>query len=105
VKTYVAGPRNHVAFGTGVECLLKNSASTGGRSILARQLTTGELFSYMVYMGVMTVPLIQISNISMKIPKTFARLDRIHELRSVPKKDAEDDERKSTTDGGRRRLQ
>jgi subfamily B ATP-binding cassette protein MsbA len=46
----------------------------------------------------MTVPLIQISNISTQISEAFAGLDRIHELRSVATEDAEDEARASTAD-------
>ena len=65
----------------------------GGRSILAGTMTTGELFSYVLYVGVMVAPLVQISSISTQISEAFAGLDRIHELRSVATEDDEDEER------------
>jgi subfamily B ATP-binding cassette protein MsbA len=115
VKTYVAEEREERVFGAGVDRLFRNIASTitgtsavgaistvivgligvvillfGGRSILAGEMTTGELFSYVLYVGVMTVPLIQISNIGTQITEAFAGLDRIHELRAVHTEDERD---------------
>ncbi len=118
VKTYVAEDREESVFGEGVDRLFKNIASTitgtslvgavstvivggvgvmilwiGGRSILAGSMTTGELFSYVLYVGVMVAPLVQISSIGTQITEAFAGLDRIHELRAVRTEDEEDDER------------
>ena len=118
VKTYVAEEREEAVFGEGVDQLFRNVASTitgtsavaaistvivggigvmilllGGRSILAGEMTTGELFSYVLYVGVMVSPLVQISNIGTQITEAFAGLDRIHELRAVHTEDEEDDQR------------
>jgi len=123
LKTYVAEPREQAVFGAGVDRLFKNIASTitgtsavaassivivggigvmillvGGRSILAGQMTTGDLFSYVLYVGVMVAPLVQISSISTQISEAFAGLDRIHELRAVRTEDDEDEERAPTAD-------
>ena len=119
VKTYVAEEREEAVFGEGVERLFRNIASTitgtsavgaistvivggigvmilalGGRAILAGTMTTGELFSYVLYVGVMVSPLIQISNIGTQITEAFAGLDRIHELRRVHTEDEEDARRR-----------
>ncbi len=118
VKTYVAEPREEAVFGEGVDRLFRNIASTitgtslvgaistiivggigvmillvGGRSILAGTMTTGELFSYVLYVGVMVAPLVQISSIGTQISEAFAGLDRIHELRSVATEDELDEAR------------
>lgn len=120
VKTYVAEDREEAVFGGGVDRLFKNIASTitgtsavgamatvivggigitvlwvGGRSILAGQMTTGELFSYVLYVGLLVAPLIQISAISTQISEAFAGLDRIHELRAVRTEDDEDAQREA----------
>jgi subfamily B ATP-binding cassette protein MsbA len=120
VKTYVAEEREESVFAEGVGRLFKNIASTitgtsamaaistvivggigvmilylGGRSILAGSMTTGELFSYVLYVGVMAAPLIQISNIGTQITEAFAGLDRIHELRAVHTEDEEDAQRRA----------
>jgi subfamily B ATP-binding cassette protein MsbA len=123
VKTYVAEDREEAVFGAGVDRLFKNIASTitgtsaiaaistvivgaigvtvlwvGGRSILAGQMTTGELFSYVLYVGVMVAPLVQISSIGTQVTEAFAGLDRIHELRAVRTEDDEDVQREAIPD-------
>ena len=70
----------------------------GGRSVIAGHMTTGDLVSYLLYVGVMAAPLVQISSISTQISEAFAGLDRIHELRSVRSEDDEDDEREALPD-------
>ena len=120
VKTYVAEEREAAVFGAGVDKLFKNIASTitgtsalgaiatvivgaigvtvlwgGGRSILAGGMTTGELFSYVLYVAAMVAPLIQISAIGTQITEAFAGLDRIHELRAVRTEDDEDAQRQA----------
>jgi ATP-binding cassette, subfamily B, putative efflux pump len=123
VKTYVAEPREEKVFGEGVDRLFKNIASTitgtsavgafttvivggigvmilmiGGRAIITGQMTQGELFSYVLYVGVMAAPLVQISSIGTQITEAFAGLDRIHELRAVRTEDDEDDSRIALTE-------
>ena len=118
LKTYVAEEREERVFGAGVDRLFRNIASTitgtsavtaistvivgaigvmillvGGRSILAGEMSTGQLFSYVLYVGVMVAPLVQISSIGTQITEAFAGLDRIHELRAVRTEDAEDESR------------
>jgi subfamily B ATP-binding cassette protein MsbA len=122
LKTYVAEEREERVFGGGVDRLFRNIASTitgtsamgavatiivgaigvmillvGGRSILAGDMTTGQLFSYVLYVGVMVAPLVQISSIGTQITEAFAGLDRIHELRAVRTEDAEDEARAAIT--------
>ena len=123
VKTYVAEDREEAVFAAGVDKLFKNIASTitgtsgiaaistvivggigvtvlwvGGRSILDGQMTTGELFSYVLYVGVMVAPLIQMSSIGTQVTEAFAGLDRIHELRAVRTEDDEDARREAISD-------
>ncbi|HSG09309.1 MAG TPA: ABC transporter ATP-binding protein [Longimicrobiales bacterium] len=118
VKTYVAEEREEAIFGEGVDRLFRNIASTitgtsavaafstlivggigvmilwvGGHSILAGEMTTGELFTYVLYVGAMVAPLVQISSISTQISEAFAGLDRIHELRAVRSEDDDDQDR------------
>ncbi len=118
VKTYVAEEREEAVFGGGVDRLFRNIASTikgtsavgafstvivgaigvmilwlGGRALLDGSMLQGELFSYVLYVGVMVAPLVQISSIGTQITEAFAGLDRIHELRAVRSEDDEDDER------------
>ena len=123
LKTYVAEDREEAVFGEGVDRLFRNIASTitgtsalaaistvivggigvmillvGGRSILAGDMTTGELFSYVMYVGVMVAPLVQISSIGTQITEAFAGLDRIHELRAIRTEDDEDERRRPLDD-------
>ena len=123
VKTYVAEGREESVFADGVDRLFRNIASTitgtsavaaistvivggigvmilflGGRAIIAGDMTTGELFSYVLYVGVMVAPLIQIFNIGTQITEAFAGLDRIHELRAVHTEDEQDTLRRPVSD-------
>src|SRR5690606_4242767 len=62
----------------------------GGRAILAGTMTLGELVSYLLFVGVMAAPLIQIAGIGTQISEAFAGLDRIREIRSMTT-EADDD--------------
>jgi subfamily B ATP-binding cassette protein MsbA len=123
VKTYVAEEREEAVFGSGVDRLFRNIASTitgtsllgaistvivgaigvmilwvGGNSLIDGSMTSGDLFSYVLFVGVMVAPLVQISSIGTQITEAFAGLDRIHELRAVRSEDDEDDERDAIPD-------
>jgi subfamily B ATP-binding cassette protein MsbA len=123
VKTYVAEDREQRVFSEGVDRLFKNIASTitgtsavaafstlivgavgvlvlwvGGHSILSGEMTSGELFTYVLYVGAMVAPLIQISSIGTQITEALAGLDRIHELRAVKTEDDEDEHRSAIPD-------
>jgi subfamily B ATP-binding cassette protein MsbA len=125
LKTYVAEDREAGVFGEGVDRLFRNVASTitgtsalgafstiivggigvmilmvGGRAILDGAMTTGELFSFVLYVGVMVAPLVQISSIGTQITEAFAGLDRIHELRAVRTEDDDDETRDALPDVG-----
>ena len=123
LKTYVAEDREERVFSSGVDRLFRNIASTitgtsaigavstviiggvsvmimivGGRAIMAGTMTTGDLFRYVILVGMMVAPLVQISSISTQISEAFAGLDRIHEIRSVATEDADDQSRSALTD-------
>ena len=118
VKTYVAEEREDRVFTDGVLRLFKNIASTitgtsaveavsrvviggisvmtlivGGRSILAGTMTIYDLFTYVMLIGTMVLPLVQISSISTQITEAFAGLDRIREIRTMRTEDDEDEQR------------
>ena len=118
VKTYVAEDREQGVFSEGVDRLFKNIASSitgtsavgafstvivgavgvmilwvGGHALIAGEMEPGELFSYVLYVGVMVAPLVQMSSIGTQITEAFAGLDRIHELRAVRTEDDEDEQR------------
>jgi ABC-type multidrug transport system fused ATPase/permease subunit len=118
VKVYVAEQREEAIFGQGVDRLFKNIASTitgtslitavsmlivgaigvliivmGGRAVLNGDMTTGDLVSYVLFIGLMVAPLVQIASIGTQITEAFAGLDRIHEIRRVATEDQEDQAR------------
>ena len=118
VKVYVAEPREEKTFAEGVDNLFKNIASTitgtslvtnfssliiggisviiiimGSHAVLNGEMTTGTLIQYFVFLGMMVIPLVQISSIGTQITEAFAGLDRIHELRQVATEDQLDHER------------
>jgi len=116
VKVYTAEKREERIFTKGVHRLFRNIASSiigtsvveaiailvvgavgvliilvGGRAILAGTMTLGDLISYLLFVGLMAAPLIQIAGIGTQISEAFAGLDRIREIRSMPT-EADDDE-------------
>jgi ABC-type multidrug transport system fused ATPase/permease subunit len=123
VKTYVAEPREEDVFGTGVNRLFRNIASTitgtsavsavatlvvgalgvmimimGGRAIQAGTMTIGDLVMYVFFVGLMAAPLVQIAGVGTQLTDAFAGLDRIRELRRVTREDV-DTERRAAMEG------
>jgi subfamily B ATP-binding cassette protein MsbA len=107
VKSYVAERREQLTFTRGVHRLFRNVASSmtaisavgsmtttivglvgalmivvGGRSILAGHMTVGDFFVYVLFVGLVAAPLVQIAGIGTQISEAFAGLDRIRELTS-----------------------
>ena len=118
VKTYTAEEREDAVFEEGVVRLFKNIASTitgtsavaaisslvagaiavmillvGGHSVLNGNMKVTDLFSYVMFVISMVLPLLQISSISTQITEAFAGLDRIREIRSMPTEIEEDEGR------------
>jgi len=115
VKTYTAERREDLVFAKGAHRLLRNvaksmtgvSATTafsnvvigaiavvmivfGGRAIAAGTMTGGELVQYVLFTGLMAMPIVQIASIGTQLTEAFAGLDRIQEILSTPREDAED---------------
>jgi len=115
VKTYTAEKREELVFTKGVHKLFRNVAQSitgvsaistfstaiigvigvliiivGGRSILAGQMTVGELLNYILFTGLLAMPVVQIASIGTQISEAFAGLDRIRELMQMPTEDQED---------------
>jgi ABC-type multidrug transport system fused ATPase/permease subunit len=107
IKGYHAEDREHSVFSAGVERLLQNvmksltmtsvlsSASTtvlglvsalvmwlGGGAVLHGKWTTGDYFSYNMFLAFMIAPVFQIVNIGTQLSEAFAGLDRTYELMS-----------------------
>ena len=118
VKVYVAEKREEKLFGEGVMRLFANVRRTitgtsivsagatliigaiglimitvGGRAILNGTMTLGGLVMYIFFIGLVSMPLIQIANIGTQISEAFAGLDRIREIREMSTEDEEDESR------------
>jgi ABC-type multidrug transport system fused ATPase/permease subunit len=117
LKVYVAERREQTVFAKGVHRLFRNVAATitgtsavnagasvivgligiivllgGGRAVLAGTMTLGDLFSYVFFIGLMSLPLIQMAAIGTQVSEAFAGLDRIRELSDVKTEDDHDRE-------------
>jgi subfamily B ATP-binding cassette protein MsbA len=115
VKTYTAEKREELVFTRGVHRLFRNVARSitgvsaittfstavigvigvimivvGGRSILAGQMTVGDLLNYILFTGLLAAPVVQIASIGTQITEAFAGLDRIRELMAMSTEDEED---------------
>lgn len=115
VKGYTAERREDLVFAQGIHALFRNVAASvtgvsaisavttaimgligfvmilmGGRALAAETMTVGDLFTYVVFVGVVATPLVQIANIATQFSEAFAGLDRIHEVLSMPTEDQED---------------
>lgn len=120
VKTYVSERREARIFTQGVHRLFRNIASTitgtsavtafstvcvgavgavivlvGGRAILDGSMTLGDLVMYVLFVGLMAAPLVQMANIGTQISEAFAGLDRIREVMAMAGEDEGDAERTS----------
>jgi ABC-type multidrug transport system fused ATPase/permease subunit len=118
VKTYVAETREQKVFAEGVTRLFKNIASTitgtsavtaistlvvggvtviilviGGRAILDGRWKITDLFTYVLVVGWMVTPLVQLASVGTQITEALAGLDRVRELRNTATEDDEDAQR------------
>ncbi|HEY7894067.1 MAG TPA: ABC transporter ATP-binding protein [Gemmatimonadaceae bacterium] len=118
VKTYIAERREQLVFARGVHKLLRNIAQTitgvsvltafttlivgavgvlmivvGGRAVLSGKMTLGDFFTYVLFIGLVAAPLVQIASIGTQVSEAFAGLDRIREIRMMPTEDEHDAER------------
>ncbi|CAN5568292.1 ABC transporter transmembrane domain-containing protein [soil metagenome] len=115
IKVYTAEERERVVFAGGVNRLFLNVAKTitgtsatgamgtavvgaigvllmifGGRAVVAGRMTVGDLLMYIIFIGLVTLPLVQIANIGTQLTEALAGLDRIRELRDMATEDQED---------------
>ncbi len=115
VKAYSAEGREALVFTKAVHRLFRNVAGTmtglstvaatstvlvggmtivlmvvGGRDVLLGRMSPGTFFSFILYLGLMVGPVVQIVNIGSQITEAFAGLERIREIRNEPKEDAGD---------------
>jgi len=118
VKAYTAEKREALTFARGAHKLFRNIAKSmtgvsatsafsslvigavgfviivvGGNSVASGQMTVGDLFMYVMFTGMMAMPLIQFASIGTQITEAFAGLDRIREVMSMKTEDQEDSAR------------
>ena len=67
----------------------------GGNMILKDQLTIGDFFAFVLYLGFLIAPIVQMSNIGSQITEAFAGLDRMQEILELERED-EDPKRTET---------
>jgi subfamily B ATP-binding cassette protein MsbA len=114
VKTYTAEKREDIVFARGAPRLLRNVAKSmtgvsavsgfssvvigaigvltitvGGHAILSGAMTVGDLFRYITFTGLMTMPVVQIASVGTQITEAFAGLDRVRELLDTPGEDSD----------------
>src|SRR5205085_6348096 len=115
VKAYTAEKREELTFARGAHNLFRNiaksmtgvSATTafssvvigavgvvmilvGGRSVVNGVMTIGDLFMYVLFTGMMAMPLIQFAAIGTQITEAFAGLERIREIMNMKTEDEAD---------------
>ncbi len=115
VKAYTAEPAEQAGFVRGVDKLFGNIRSSmrgvsatssistaivgavgvimtvlGGQAILGGEMTLGDFVMYLVFIGLVIGPVVNIASIGTQISEAFAGMDRLRELRSVLREDAAD---------------
>src|SRR5256886_8551399 len=118
VKAYTAEKREALTFARGAHKLFRNIAKAmtgvsatsafsslivgavgvviivvGGPSVVSGKMTIGDLFMYVIFTGMMAMPLIQFAAIGTQITEAFAGLDRIREIMDMKTEDDQDAER------------
>ena len=112
IKGFNAEDQEIITFENGVDRLFKNvkqsltstslvtSAATlllglatvgimgvGGNMIMQNQLTVGDFFAFILYLGFLIAPIVQMSNIGTQITEAFAGLDRMQEILELERED------------------
>jgi ABC-type multidrug transport system fused ATPase/permease subunit len=123
VKAYTAERREKYVFAKGVHRLFRNVAKSvtgvsaissfstvivgiigvlmivvGARSIMSGTMSLGDFVTYVLFVGLVASPLIQIASIGTQISEAFAGLDRIREIRGMATEDEEDATRERVPD-------
>jgi subfamily B ATP-binding cassette protein MsbA len=118
VKAYAAEKREQLVFARGAHRLFRNVARSmtavsavmafstmivgiigvililvGGHDLLAGRMTLGDFVMYMIFTGLVAMPLVEIANIGTQITEAFAGLDRIREIKHMTTEDADDADR------------
>jgi subfamily B ATP-binding cassette protein MsbA len=118
VKSYTAEKREEIVFTKGAHKLFRNIAQSmtgvsatssgatavigvvgvlmiwlGGRSVIAGEMTLGDLITYIFFIGIVAAPLVGIASIGTQITEAFAGLDRIREILETSTESQEDEKR------------
>jgi ABC-type multidrug transport system fused ATPase/permease subunit len=59
----------------------------GGAALIAGNMTVGDLFRYVMFMGILVSPLLQAVSVGTQFNEAFAGLERIRELGAQPRED------------------
>jgi subfamily B ATP-binding cassette protein MsbA len=120
VKAYAAEKREALVFARGAHRLFRNVARSmtavsgvmafstmivgiigvililvGGHDLIAGRMTLGDFVMYMIFTGLVAMPLIEIANIGTQITEAFAGLDRIREIKRMATEDEDDGTREA----------
>jgi subfamily B ATP-binding cassette protein MsbA len=115
VKAYTAEKREELVFAKGAHRLFRNVAQSltgvsavsafstivlgaigiimilvGGSSIRAGEMTIGDFVMYLLFTGLMAMPVVQLASIGTQLTEALAGLDRIREIRRMATEDDED---------------
>lgn len=115
VKAYVAEKKEELEFVRGAHRLFRNIAKSmtgvsamsgfssivigaigvvliiiGGNSVVSGAMTIGELVMYIFFVGMLALPIIELTAIGTQVTEALAGLDRIHEVLSLRTEDDED---------------
>jgi subfamily B ATP-binding cassette protein MsbA len=118
VKAYTAEKREELVFARGAHRLFRNVAQSltgvsavsafstlvlgaigiimilvGGSSIRAGEMTIGDFVMYLMFTGLMAMPVVQLASIGTQLTEALAGLDRIREIRRMTTEDDEDAKR------------
>ena len=62
----------------------------GGYAVIRGEMTTGDLFSFLLFLGVLVAPVLQMANIGSQITEAFAGLDRTEEIMNTKAEDEDE---------------
>jgi ABC-type multidrug transport system fused ATPase/permease subunit len=62
----------------------------GGREVIAGRMSMGSLFSFILFLGLVILPIVQIVSIGTQLSEAFAGLERMREIMSETTEDAAD---------------
>ncbi|HQU71139.1 MAG TPA: ABC transporter ATP-binding protein [Calditrichia bacterium] len=57
----------------------------GGNEIIQGRMTVGDFFAFILYLGFLVAPIVQMGNIGSQLTESFAGLDRMEEVLNLPR--------------------